>query len=122
MHATAGAVELLGSPCHISVGHSLLVLYRLRLPDSCIPLAVCVVFGGSPSPSTRIVKPRIKNLCRTACFAICAGMQVLEAAVVGVPHAKWGERPLLVVVPQPQYAPGEFLGFSTGPAGDTGWG
>lgn len=26
--------------------------------------------------------------------------------MVGIPHAKWGERPLLVVVPQPQYAPG----------------
>lgn len=33
--------------------------------------------------------------------------QVLEAAVVGIPHAKWGERPLLVVVPQPEFAPGE---------------
>lgn len=33
--------------------------------------------------------------------------QVLEAAVVGIPHPKWGERPLLVVVPQPEFAPGE---------------
>jgi fatty-acyl-CoA synthase len=32
--------------------------------------------------------------------------QVLEAAVVGIPHPKWGERPLLVVVPQPEHAPG----------------
>lgn len=27
--------------------------------------------------------------------------------MVGIPHPKWGERPLLVVVPQPQFAPGE---------------
>jgi hypothetical protein len=32
--------------------------------------------------------------------------QVLEAAVVGIPHPKWGERPLLVVVPQPEHATG----------------
>lgn len=25
---------------------------------------------------------------------------------MGIPHPKWGERPLLVVVPQPQHAPG----------------
>lgn len=41
--------------------------------------------------------------------------------MVGIPHAKWGERPLLVVVPQPQYAPGEILGCSTMPAGDKAW-
>ncbi len=28
--------------------------------------------------------------------------QVMEAAVIAVPHAKWTERPLLVVVPAPQ--------------------
>ena len=33
----------------------------------------------------------------------CAhGMQVMEAAVIAVPHPKWTERPLLVVVPQPK--------------------
>jgi acyl-CoA synthetase (AMP-forming)/AMP-acid ligase II len=42
---------------------------------------------------------------------LCDLVQVLEAAVVGIPHAKWGERPLLVVVPQPQYAPGEHRCF-----------
>ena len=41
------------------------------------------------------------------CVAMCHAVQVLEAAVVGIPHPKWGERPLLVVVPQPQFAPGE---------------
>jgi acyl-coenzyme A synthetase/AMP-(fatty) acid ligase len=43
------------------------------------------------------------------CVCCPALLQVLEAAVVGIPHAKWGERPLLVVVPQPQYAPGEHM-------------
>lgn len=33
--------------------------------------------------------------------------KVLEAAVVGIPHPKWGERPLLVVVPQPAFASGD---------------
>jgi acyl-CoA synthetase (AMP-forming)/AMP-acid ligase II len=28
-------------------------------------------------------------------------LQVLEAAVIAVPDERWGERPLLVVVPQP---------------------
>ena len=27
-------------------------------------------------------------------------MQVSEAAVIGIPDAKWGERPLLIVVPK----------------------
>ena len=31
--------------------------------------------------------------------------QVREAAVIAVPHAKWQERPLLIVVPQPGTAP-----------------
>jgi acyl-CoA synthetase (AMP-forming)/AMP-acid ligase II len=43
--------------------------------------------------------------CRCCCCCCCRSLlrhsiQVLEAAVVGVPHDKWGERPLLVVVPQ----------------------
>lgn len=46
------------------------------------------------------------SLAPTLCY-LCALLQVLEAAVVGIPHVKWSERPLLVVVPQPQYAPGE---------------
>jgi fatty-acyl-CoA synthase len=32
--------------------------------------------------------------------------QVLEAAVIAMPDARWGERPLLVVVPQPDAAGG----------------
>lgn len=31
--------------------------------------------------------------------------QVAEAAAIGIPHAKWGERPLLVVVPKPGESP-----------------
>ena len=40
-------------------------------------------------------------------------MQVLEAAVIGVPHPKWTERPLLVVVPHPGRQPSkdELLGY-----------
>ena len=34
-----------------------------------------------------------------------AAAQVLEAAVIAVPHPKWDERPLLVVVPHPAGAP-----------------
>ena len=34
-----------------------------------------------------------------------AAPQVLEAAVIAVPHPKWDERPLLVVVPHPAGAP-----------------
>ena len=34
-----------------------------------------------------------------------AVMQVLEAAVIGLPHPKWGERPLLVIVPNPGQKP-----------------
>nr|BBH88576.1 long-chain-fatty-acid--CoA ligase [Thermosporothrix sp. COM3] len=30
--------------------------------------------------------------------------KVLEACVIGVPHPKWGERPLACVVPKPEYA------------------
>lgn len=32
-------------------------------------------------------------------------MKVLEAAAIGVPHPKWTERPLLVVVPHPGQKP-----------------
>jgi acyl-CoA synthetase (AMP-forming)/AMP-acid ligase II len=41
---------------------------------------------------------------------------VLEAAVIGVAHPKWDERPLLVIVPKPGRAPGkdEMLAFMTG--------
>jgi len=37
---------------------------------------------------------------------------VAEAAVIGVPHAKWAERPLLIVVPRPgaELDPGALLG------------
>lgn len=27
-------------------------------------------------------------------------MQVAEAAVIGIPDSKWGERPLLIIVPK----------------------
>lgn len=41
---------------------------------------------------------------------------VAEAAVIGVAHPKWDERPLLVIVPKPGKAPGreEMLAFMTG--------
>ncbi|AOO84834.1 long-chain-fatty-acid--CoA ligase [Bosea vaviloviae] len=41
---------------------------------------------------------------------------VLEAAVIGVTHPKWDERPLLVIVPKPGRTPGkdEMLAFMTG--------
>ncbi len=41
---------------------------------------------------------------------------VLEAAVIGVAHPKWDERPLLVIVPKPGRTPGkeEMLAFMTG--------
>ncbi|POR56549.1 long-chain-fatty-acid--CoA ligase [Bosea psychrotolerans] len=41
---------------------------------------------------------------------------VLEAAVIGVCHPKWDERPLLVIVPKPGRTPGkeEMLAFMTG--------
>ena len=31
--------------------------------------------------------------------------EVLEAAAIAMPHPKWGERPLLIVVPRPGTAP-----------------
>lgn len=42
--------------------------------------------------------------------------KVAEAAVVGVPHPKWSERPLLVVVPRPGEAPtkAELIAFYDG--------
>lgn len=47
--------------------------------------------------------------------AIMAHPQVLEAAVIAVPHAKWQERPLACVVPRPDakdaLSPGEILEF-----------
>lgn len=41
---------------------------------------------------------------------------IAEAAAIGIPHAKWSERPLLVVVRKPERAVGkdEILGFMTG--------
>jgi fatty-acyl-CoA synthase len=41
---------------------------------------------------------------------------VAEAAVIGVAHPKWDERPLLVIVPKPGRAPGkeEMIAFMTG--------
>lgn len=41
---------------------------------------------------------------------------VAEAAVIGVAHPKWGERPLLIVVPKPGRAPSraDMLGFLEG--------
>lgn len=35
--------------------------------------------------------------------------QVQEAAVIGIPHPKWDERPLLVAVPKPGAQPGAAL-------------
>ncbi|CAL1549040.1 unnamed protein product [Lymnaea stagnalis] len=41
---------------------------------------------------------------------------VAEAAVIGVPHSKWDERPLLVIVKKPGKEPakGDILGFMEG--------
>jgi acyl-CoA synthetase (AMP-forming)/AMP-acid ligase II len=49
--------------------------------------------GAGAAASSRIIKFYV---------VMC---QVLEAAVIGIPHAKWTERPLLVVVPQPGESP-----------------
>ena len=35
----------------------------------------------------------------------CAHPDVAEAAAIGVPHERWGERPLLIVVPRPGSSP-----------------
>ncbi len=39
--------------------------------------------------------------------------QVVEAAVIGIPHPKWSERPLLIAVPNPKQPPSkdELLSF-----------
>lgn len=49
----------------------------------------------------------------SCCVTSCAAVQVMEAAVIGVPHPKWTERPLLVVVLQPGKQPSkeELLGY-----------
>ena len=50
--------------------------------------------------------------------AIMAHPQVLEAAVIAVPHPRWQERPLACVVPRPEVrdslSPGEILAFLSG--------
>lgn len=48
----------------------------------------------------------IKNLPYSPLSAL---PQIQEAAVIGVPHPKWDERPLLVAVPKPGAAPGDAL-------------
>lgn len=51
---------------------------------------------------------------RSAAKQISQGcMQVFEAAVIGKPHKKWGEPPLLVIVPAPGTKPSKdsVLGF-----------
>jgi fatty-acyl-CoA synthase len=49
---------------------------------------------------------------------IMAHPQVLEAAVIAVPHPRWQERPLACVVPRPEaqdsLSPGEILAFLSG--------
>jgi fatty-acyl-CoA synthase len=42
--------------------------------------------------------------------------QVAEAAVIGVPHPKWDERPLLIVIRKPDQTPSreDILGFMQG--------
>jgi len=37
--------------------------------------------------------------------AVIAHPDVREAAVIGVPHSKWQERPLLIIVPRPESTP-----------------
>ena len=37
--------------------------------------------------------------------AALAHEDVAEAAVIAVPHPRWGERPLLIVAPRPGYRP-----------------
>jgi fatty-acyl-CoA synthase len=37
--------------------------------------------------------------------AVVAHPEVFEAAAIGVPHPKWDERPILMVVPQPGKSP-----------------
>jgi hypothetical protein len=56
-------------------------------PDRCNPMS------ATPTP------PTVRQQTR----------QVQEAAVIGVPHPKWDERPLLVAVPKPGAAPDDAL-------------
>ncbi len=59
-----------------------------------------------PHPHVKSSRNRAVHFIQKDCaMSSYACVKVLEAAAIGVPHPKWTERPLLVVVPHPGQNP-----------------